>query len=259
MNNAPRIIEETGDFAVVYKPSRMHSAPQKENNSDTLFEWYKAIFPEVYDMMHRLDFETNGLILFAKNEISYNFFKSLQDKGEFVKEYSAGVFINSSGERPAGFPPAPAFSSLDPSKEKPAAIESFFRPYGPGRKLVRPVIEDGKKHREVAADKGRFYRTEITSIDANVFTVQIKRGFRHQIRCHLCWAGFPILNDPLYGTVPASGEPVSCNEVSCATVAQQRKFPAQLALRAHALFFKDPSSGIKREYRMESLLEKEAF
>ncbi|MDR2542315.1 MAG: RNA pseudouridine synthase [Treponema sp.] len=213
MNN-PYILEETNDFAVVFKPPKMHTTTinnesNLKKNDLTLLEWYAQNTTHVFDVMHRLDFETHGLVLFAKNENAYNFLKMAQDKGEFIKEYSAICNRNN--------------SSL---KEFPVIIESYFRPFGPGRKLVRPVVEDGKKHKEVAKDKGGFYRTEITNVNENVFTVRIKRGFRHQIRCHLCWIGFPIENDPLYGLPNEEISPESL-----------------LSLCSHALFFPDPDSG----------------
>jgi len=241
-SGSPHIIEETADYAVVFKPPQMHSAPLKKKEGGALLEWYADNSPPVYDIMHRLDFETHGLVLFAKNSKSYEYFKTLQDCGGFVKEYSALCAEAANSVPIEGFPPPPDFAACEPSPEKPQIIESYFRPYGPGRKLVRPVIEDGKKHREVAADNGGFYRTEIISRDGNVFTLRIKRGFRHQIRCHLSWIGFPILNDPLYsraedGTTPRADEAVQDT----------------LALRAHALFFNDPSSGRPRECRIAPL------
>ena len=240
-NNAPYILEETGDFAVVFKPPKMHSAPLKQKSGDTLLEWYAAHFPPVVDLLHRLDFETHGLVLIAKNQKSYEFFNRLQESGEFVKEYSA-VCVSSvpnADIHAEGFPPSPSIADSEPSPEKPLVIESYFRPFGSGRKQVRPVIEDGKKHRELAKDRGGFYRTEIVGIDGGVFTVRIKRGFRHQIRAHLCWIGCPILNDTLY-----------THPVSEGTVAA-----GLLALRAHALFFTDPSNGKRREYRIAPMLE----
>ncbi|MCL2209258.1 MAG: pseudouridine synthase [Treponema sp.] len=242
--NTPYILEENKDFAVVFKPPKMHTAAKNisfkqrdskneshlflcENN--TLLDWYSANSSSVFDVMHRLDFETHGLVLFAKNKSSYEYFKFIQDRGEFKKEYSA-VCVPSGLDFISGFPAPPVFSSLD----KPFTIESWFRPFGPGRKLVRPVIEDGKKHREIAADKESFYKTEILKKDGNVFTAQIMRGFRHQIRCHLCWIGFPVKNDPLYP--------------------QEKKESPELALRAQALFFFDPA-GEKREIRIDALIE----
>ena len=225
----PCIIEETDDYAVVFKPPKMHSAPLKKNEGETLFDWFRAQSSFVFDMVHRLDFETHGLVLFAKNQKSFDFFKSLQEKNEFIKEYSAVCRNNENAG--FGFPPSP-FAPLS-LKEKTLTIESYFRPYGPGRKLVRPVLES-EKRREIAKDKGGFYKTEITNINGNVFNVRIKRGFRHQIRCHLCWIGFPVLNDPLY---PSPAEDDS----------------GELALRSHVLSFNDPSTGEPRECRIESL------
>jgi len=218
----PYILEETGDFAVVFKPPQMHSAPLKQK-SDTLMDWYEEFFPSVIEnggLVHRLDFETQGLLLVAKNRKSLEFFRSLQKRGDFIKEYGA-ICIESENSAP-GFPPPPVFTG------KPFSIESFFRPFGQGRKQVRPVTD--KKHRELAKDQGGFYRTEITNIKNNIFTVRIKRGFRHQIRCHLSWIGYPILNDPLYGN------PIE---------------DAFLELCAQALCFKEPLSGHIREYRID--------
>jgi 23S rRNA pseudouridine1911/1915/1917 synthase len=233
----PVIIEETDDYAVVFKPPKMHSAPLKKNEDATLFDWFCTQSSFVFDMVHRLDFETHGLVLFAKNKKSFEFFKSLQENGEFTKEYSAVCANN--GNAGFGFPASPFSIELSSIKEKTLTIESYFRPYGPGRKLVRPVTEN-EKRREIAKDKGCFYKTEITNINGNVFNVRIKRGFRHQIRCHLCWIGFPVLNDPLY-PVPAEND------------------SKELALRSHALFFNDPSTGEYRECRINSVLEKPAF
>jgi 23S rRNA pseudouridine1911/1915/1917 synthase len=197
--------------------------------------------------MHRLDFDTHGLVLFAKNLKSFEFFKELQDKGGFVKEYSAicvssvpnETIVPGASSVPMtssvpGFPPPPVLAAHAPSSENPLIIESFFRPYGPGRKLVRPVIEEGKKSREIAKDNGGFYRTEITGINGNIFSLRLKRGFRHQIRCHLCWSGFPIKNDPLYPQPMESDSSVP-----------------PMSLRACSLFFTDPSTGKQREYRID--------
>jgi len=226
--DSPYILEETENFAVVFKPPKMHCAPSGTNSQKdgTLLEWYSEKSP-CFDIMHRLDFETHGLVLFAKNKKSYNAFKTMQDNGGFIKEYSA---ICTKADITAHLKGFPEYSIGTP--QPPFVIESYFRPYGPGRKLVRPVIEDGKKHKEIAKDKGGFYKTEITSINGNIFTARIKRGFRHQIRCHLCWIGFPIQNDPLYSRFDGEGQ------------------IGNLALRAYSLVFNEPTSGKRCEYRI---------
>jgi 23S rRNA pseudouridine1911/1915/1917 synthase len=243
--DSPYILEETENFAVVFKPPKMHCAPSgiKSQKDGTLVEWYSEQ-SQCFDIMHRLDFETHGLVLFAKNKMSYGFFKVLQDNGKFIKEYSAVCKKTNSAFQLTGFPEYAGenretlfnreMNTNQITVRTPFVIESYFRPFGPARKLVRPVIEDGKKHKEIAKDKGGFYKTEITCINGNVFTAKIKRGFRHQIRCHLSWIGFPILNDPLYFYPDAEADLSNAN----------------LALRAYALFFDDPADGKRREYRI---------
>jgi len=228
----PAVIEENSDFAVVYKPPRMHSVPLKESKGGTLVDWYEG------QLMHRLDFETHGLVLFAKNQKSYDFFKDLQDRGEFIKEYSAVCTVCTDTDPKNGFPPPPNYSLS--TTHYPLTLMSYFRPYGYGRKLVRPVVDAGSvPNKEVVKDKGGFYRTEITQIQhgegKDLFMVRIRRGFRHQIRCHLAWIGRPIIDDPLYGghSDSSSMQP--------------------LALCAHALFFIDPSTGESRESSIKPL------
>jgi len=239
----PYVVEETENYAVVFKPAKLHSESKNseskhEEDVTTIYNWFFKYsgFNENIKLMHRLDFETNGLVLFAKNKESYNFFKELQDKGEFIKEYSAICVPAGEPVEFEGFPDKNFILKIDNGLnrcERNNVIQSYFRPYGPGRKLVRPVIEDGKKHKEIAKDNGGFYKTEIINMNDNIFTLQIKRGFRHQIRCHLCWAGYPILNDPLY---PHGAD---------------LQLESLLALRSHALFFADPVSGGERECRIE--------
>jgi 23S rRNA pseudouridine1911/1915/1917 synthase len=233
INKEPFILDETDDFAVVYKPSRMHSAPLRNGGGDTLVDWYGK-----GSLLHRLDFETHGLVLFAKTQQSLDFLLTQQEQGNFVKEYSA--ICQKSTAALASFPPPPCRLRLAVSPELAGtAIESFFRPFGPGRKQVRPVVDDNAK-KEIAKDHGGYYYTEIVNIIDNitdngcyVFTVRLKRGFRHQIRCHLAWIGCPVLNDPIYGNQPPTD--------------------GFLALRSHALFFPDPATGKQREYRIEPL------
>jgi len=241
----PYVLNETEDFAVVYKPPRMHSVPGKNSRGDTLLDWYAMVFPPVMElsdrkgMLHRLDFETQGLVLFAKNQRSQDYLLALQNEGNFIKEYSAICRKNSA--LPSSFPPPPSgFPLAEFSGQTECVIESFFRPFGPGRKQVRPVTDAcGKSrkiaHNKVAKDRGGYYRTEIVDVTKNeyyTFTLRLKRGFRHQIRCHLAWIGCPVVNDPLYGQQPASGF---------------------LALRSYGLIFTDPRGGKPREYRIEPL------
>jgi 23S rRNA pseudouridine1911/1915/1917 synthase len=191
----------------------MHTVPLKQQyfsqdntvkTRRTLLDWCAAGYPQVLaargahewegGMVHRLDYETAGLTLAAKTQKALDTFRAQQELGLFIKTYRA-VCRNAPPLK--GFPPAPAFTGA------PCVIASPFRPFGPGGKAVRPALRAERGN--IAWDQGKPYRTKVIKAlscrDVTVFTVQIARGFRHQIRCHLAWLGFPILNDLLYGGV----------------------------------------------------------
>ncbi|MDR1566827.1 MAG: RNA pseudouridine synthase [Treponema sp.] len=240
----PRILKETPGYLLAYKPPKMHSVPLR-GSGGSLTGWCASFFPEILDirgvkageggLLHRLDYETCGVVLIARNQETYESLWKQQQDGGIVKEYCALVcrasrVLSGFPQRPFGFPP-----------EGAAFVESFFRPYGPGRKEVRPLNPEQKGVKETAADKGNPYCTEIAEVlkeqdlpfGEEIFRcrIRIRRGFRHQIRCHLAWIGFPVLNDPVYA---GTGEPGGF-----------------LALMARGIAFQDPESGRELEYAVQ--------
>ena len=254
----PRIIEENKNFAVVYKPPEMHCAPLKKSDGESLTGWFGSQCPAIFSvkaknpweggLMHRLDRDTRGLVLFAKNQCAYDFLQKEQGEGRFLKQYRA-LCCKAPVCNP-GFPP------YDTAGQIPDRIESFFRAYGRGRKEVRPVCNAELPSRETAADRGIEYRTEIQGFkevpsNANetplaLFDLQLARGFRHQIRCHLAWIGYPILNDELYWH-HKNGNLASELEIGRSNCGEKPLFMQQsahghLALCAYGLSFTGPDS-----------------
>jgi 23S rRNA pseudouridine1911/1915/1917 synthase len=235
------VLGETGDFAVLYKPPFMHCAPLGSSRASTLLEWYGCIYPPVLELKgkkpaeggltHRLDYETEGLVLVGKNQAALDALFLEQRQGLIVKEYSA--LTEGKGEGgPAGFPPSP-FRELP---EGSFFIRSFFRPWGPGRKAVRPVEDPlSRGSRDTAGDQGQPYTTEVLAREGRggglCFRLRLKRGFRHQIRCHLSWIGTPVLRDTLYGAPKPDADSA-----------------LPFALRSRFISFPDPRTGAKREY-----------
>ncbi len=233
-SDMPFIVTETDSYAAVYKPAHIHTVPLSSNPSEqTLYDWFRALRPHSANVrgvlereggiLHRLDYETRGLVLIAKTQAAFDAISRQQELGLFRKTYTA----ESEGKAtvpPAGFPPAPSLTKVN----APFVIESAFRPFGPGRKSVRPALFPFPKHKDMALDHGSYYQTEviekIEESEKIIFRIRIKRGFRHQIRCHLAWIGFPLLNDLLY-----SGAPYTADE--------------RLALTATAFEFNDPETG----------------
>jgi 23S rRNA pseudouridine1911/1915/1917 synthase len=211
-------------FIAAYKPPRMHSVPLRSDEEGSLLHWCAARYPEILAVqgqktveggaLHRLDYETRGLVLFARTQKALDYFRAEQKAGRFVKTYTAET-AKIPRTPPAGFPPKPDGLPLGGG-----SIESGFRHYGPGRREVRPVAD------------GDLYRTAILAVEeaANLrWTVSLTRGFRHQIRCHLAWLGYPILGDALYGGSIDSGF--------------SKAHPPNLCLTATELHFIHPTTG----------------
>ncbi|GHV21853.1 RNA pseudouridine synthase [Spirochaetia bacterium] len=269
VKHEPFIVKEDKSYIAVYKPSGMHCVPLHIGETGTLLAWCAELFPEVLSVMgkkpieggiiHRLDFDTHGLVLFARHQAFWDSLWKQQTEGTFLKEYEA-VAAKSDTKLPPlmleGFPPLP----LVDIKQLPLSIFSAFRPYGRGRKAVRPVVCYStpskekfsckkRKSAEIALDQDKPYKTEILSIepekiiiqpsiatnapvlteDSFRFKVRLCRGFRHQIRCHLAWLGYPLLNDSLYGG---------------------KNTGQSLALFAQAIAFKNPETGKLEEIRV---------
>jgi 23S rRNA pseudouridine1911/1915/1917 synthase len=173
-----------------------------------------------------LDYETEGLVLFAKTQGALDALARQQREGLFVKEYAA--FSRGSQEALPGFPP---FFAPGPP---PFTLQSAFRAFGEGRRAVRPVVppDDGKAPKKSALDQGEPYKTEVLEMSRRdglvYFRLRLSRGFRHQLRCHLAWLGYAILNDKTYGGCFFNG--------------------GTLALRAQKIFFYDPESNTPRNY-----------
>ena len=230
----PHIVTETATYLVLYKPPRMHTVPLHPGKENTLLDWVALHFPEVRKiwghkeieggLLHRLDYETQGLVLCARTAEAFGAFSGQQYSGNIIKEYEAVCHTDCTRILP-GFPSRPeAFDKTS------AVIESAFRPFGEGRKAVRPVLPGDANHK-----KDVLYRTEIVSCtesgDRAFFDLRMSKGFRHQIRCHLSWIGRPILNDGLYGL-----------EAERAALSESSGF---LALRASAISFSDPETNFR--------------
>jgi 23S rRNA pseudouridine1911/1915/1917 synthase len=241
------VLAEARDYLLAYKPPAMHSSPIRGRPGETLAAWVAGLFPELCSLhgrgegegglIHRLDYETQGLVLFGRTQGGMDSLLAQQERGNVFKEYSA--LVSRPGRILPGFPPPPPVSLEGPF---PLLVESPFRAWGPGRRAVRPASGGAAGGRKRAFDRGGPYRTRILEWreEAAPFSgaeglgagrAGILRGFRHQIRCHLAWLGFPILNDSLYG---GAGEGL-------------------LALRACSLSFDDPLDGVRRVFELPAI------
>ena len=207
-------------FLVIYKPKGLPSAPLTADDFENAFSQAAALYPELlnvngkkeieHGLLHRLDTATDGLIVIAASQECYDILMAEQEAGRFIKTYSAECdIILDNADKLGGFPQSPLIqtdSSLRGAlaTKQSITITSFFRPFGQGRKEVRPVTEKSGKAALSKLGKAKLYTTKIdikkVSKTKARAVCNISQGYRHQVRCHLAWAGYPVCGDPLYNS-----------------------------------------------------------
>ena len=196
-------------FLVISKPSGLPTAPLSAQDTYNALYLAAQTFPEIlgvngkkeieHGLIHRIDTVTEGLILIATTQNAYENFINQQKNNNFIKYYTA-VCQNQKNNL-QGFPPF--LQNRDFDSEKTFSISSYFRYFGQGRKEVRPVpIENLNKTQQKKVEGTSIYTTNVKIISQQNDTVKVEcnitKGFKHQVRCHLCWANLPIKNDPVY-------------------------------------------------------------
>lgn len=194
-------------FIVLIKPRNLPSAPLTEGE-DSAFTQAATIYPELlkvdgkkkieHGLIHRIDTQTEGLILIASTQESYESLIESQNKGLFVKEYRAQC-DNLPSSIQDGYPPIlDTFVSIP--NDQSIVVTSLFRTFGSNGEAVRPVTEKSGRAAKQKASQA-VYTTTVTierNQDQILAICSIKKGFRHQVRCHLAWIGFPVIGDSLY-------------------------------------------------------------
>jgi 23S rRNA pseudouridine1911/1915/1917 synthase len=175
------IIFENDDLIIVNKPAGMVVHPAAGHDSGTLVHAVLGYDPDMEGiggeerpgLVHRLDKETSGLIVLAKNERAHRWLQDQFRLRTVEKTYLALV---------DGKPPTPtgrveASIGRDPSHRKKMAIV----PAGKGRESVSEymTLESFKEH---------------TLLEFHPHT-----GRTHQIRLHCQFLGCPIVGDSIYG------------------------------------------------------------
>jgi 23S rRNA pseudouridine1911/1915/1917 synthase len=202
-------IAETDDWIALNKPSGLLSIPDREGKDVSL----KKLLIEKYDnifTVHRLDKDTSGLIVFAKNETTHKLLSQQFEERQTEKIYR-GLVLGSLAEKEG---------TIDaPIAEHPAK-KGLMTVYRKGKESITAyeVLEDFKIFSWVQ--------------------FQIYTGRTHQIRVHAKHIGHPVVCDELYG----DGKPIMLSSLKhkfklSKNELEERPILNRLALHALSLQF----------------------
>lgn len=166
----PDIVYEDNCFLIVNKPPSMPVHPVKQHQTDTLaniVSYYCAQNNDgyVFRAVNRLDKDTSGLVVIAKDRFCSN-----AVKGRINKTYYAVCHGRLDGE---GTVKTPIGLRVD-------------------SKIVRRVLPDGP-------EAVTHYKSLFSCEEYSCLRLWLETGKTHQIRCHMAYLGHPLLGDDLYG------------------------------------------------------------
>ena len=170
------IIYEDNSFLVVNKPPFLVVHPSKSHGvslaNGLMYHFKSSDSGTIVRIVNRLDMNTSGLLVIAKNQYSHMFLSNLIRDNIFKKQYLAivkGKLLNKQG-----------------------IVEKNI--YRSSEDSVKRIVHD---------TEGQYAKTiyEVIEIYKNsqLVKVSIETGRTHQIRVHMNYLGNPIVGDELYG------------------------------------------------------------
>ncbi|MBI2108945.1 MAG: RluA family pseudouridine synthase [Parcubacteria group bacterium] len=221
----PSIVFEDDDIVAVNKPAGLTVHSDGKTQAQTLVDFVVKKYPKLETIgeplklssgeiihragiVHRLDKETSGLVLFAKNQNAFLFFKKQFQERSVKKEYRAIVY---------GL-----------LKVKRGVID---KPIGRSSKDFRArSAEPSARGLKRPAQTGYSVISETSAF--SYLSVLPQTGRTHQIRVHLKSIGHPILCDTLYA--PKRSCPKEMGRLALHAYSIEIKTPSGAALRLEA-------------------------
>ena len=211
-HSSPEIVFQNNDLIAVNKPSGWLSIPDRHDPAlVSVKSWLETKGDKVF-IIHRIDKDTSGLIVFAKNAEAHKYYNTLFQNRSLEKVYFgivAGAFNHEKGtcDQPIEEHPIIAGKMRVGRKGKAALTHYFVEEQYKGYAFMRFIIETGRTH---------------------------------QIRVHMQNIGHPLACDPLYG----SGESIMLSAFKkkfnlSKKDEEERPLLNRLALHAYSLSFED--------------------
>lgn len=178
-NISLNIIYEDNDILVINKPSNMVVYPGHGHYTNTVLHALLYKYPNSINIsqhagiVHRLDKDTTGLMIIAKNNLAYDKLRQLFQKRQVIKKYDAIVFGK--------------FSNITGTVNEPIKRHSTRRTC----MTVNALGKQAVTHYSVI---------EEFDIHSRIY-IHIKTGRTHQIRVHMSYINHPLVGDQKYGKV----------------------------------------------------------
>ena len=210
-----KILFEDKNILVIDKPSGMVIHADGKNKIKTIADWILLNYPSLKNVgepmelrinnedlkikrpgiVHRLDKETSGVLLIAKNQKTFLFLKDQFQKHKIKKVYRAFVY---------GFVSDPRASLLTgkrgvinvPIGRSSKDIQAYTAGRGAREPLREAITEYIVLDRFI--DKENYKEENKTEYQYSYVEVYPKTGRTHQIRVHMRYINHPIVSDPLY-------------------------------------------------------------
>lgn len=228
MHNSPEpiIIAENETLVAVNKPSGLLTIPDRfDAKLPSLRKYLQNRYGTIF-VVHRLDRDTSGLILFAKTEEAHAYYSQAFEDRKVVKTY-LGLVHGS---------PLQSTGTID----KPIAKHRVIQ----GRMMVHRNGKPSVTHYKVMQHFGLYSLVEFG----------IETGRTHQIRVHMAHVGHPLLGDPLYATGFRTKAAHLSEPARAALEALGRQ-----ALHAARLGFEHPVTGEWMEFESEPPADMQAL
>jgi 23S rRNA pseudouridine955/2504/2580 synthase/23S rRNA pseudouridine1911/1915/1917 synthase len=230
VNIQSMIIFENDDFVVINKPSGLLSIPDREGKEVSVKRLLQEKFGNIFTV-HRIDRDTSGIIVFAKNEETHKYLSGIFEDRSVEKIYRGIV------------------QGTLPEKEKTIEAPIMEHPVKKGTMIVHAKGKESITQFNVVEEFGKFSEVEF----------RILTGRTHQIRVHMANYGHPIICDAYYG----SADPILLSSLKkkfklSKDVLDERPIMGRLALHAYRLKFKD-RNGLEHEFEAEIPKDMRAF